>query len=163
MDSICLINYKMEIEKIFSLISKPVEKFAKQHNLLIDKYHQDSPSWFMYFKRKTGGIGYIYINYLSQNTHSRSIPTHHYFEIVDTWILDDYNTETRHLAEKKIGILKSNNNDNEIENLLNQALNNFKDFHNEDLIYKTKNLGWKKYWKTKEEFEQSIKFPELDV
>lgn len=153
----------MEYEKVFTLISKSVETFVKKHNLIIEKYRYESPSWMLCFKRKAGGVGYIYINYLYTPDDEKNEFRHVRFEFVIFWILDDYDTEIRHSIRKRIGIFNYDGNSSKVGTLLDQCVNVFKALTYKNLKDHNKIAGWKEHWKNKQDFINSIKYPLSDI
>ena len=147
----------------FNLISKPIEDFAKKYNFFVEKYRHDAANWTLCFKRKTGGVAYIYINYLYQTNKSRNSHSNTQFEMGIIWVVDDYETEIRHSIRKTIGKYNFNNDLFRFENLLNKAVDTVKELKYEDLATHDVGMNWKSHWKTKEEFLQSIDFPEVEI
>jgi len=153
----------VEYEKVFEIISSPIEMFVKQYKLLIEKYRCDAPSWLLCFKRKKGGVGYIYINYLYQPHDEQNSCRDVQFEVVVVWTVDDYDTETRHSVRKRIGIFKYRRDLSKITDLLHQSMDVIKKLRHKDLEEHSIGMNWKSYYKTKEDFLQSISYPEIDI
>lgn len=87
----------------FSEIADAIEEFAKQYNLPIEKYVQDSPGWFICFNHPKGGDCYISVSIplgdsLLDQVVLKSIKK---VQVDSCWCQDDYDTFTRHLHSRK--------------------------------------------------------------
>ncbi len=76
-----------KLEQYFSKISKVLEDFANRHNLQIDKYYHQSPSWTFRFRHPKEGIGQIAVVRQGENS----------VKIHPGYWLDDYKTGKRFL------------------------------------------------------------------
>ncbi len=61
--------------------------FAADHNLAIDEYYHESPSWSFRFRHPKGGAAAIEVDRLDDLT----------VRILGNWYIDEYETFTRHL------------------------------------------------------------------
>jgi len=73
------------IEGFFSSLRSSIEAFAERHNLRIQKYYHDSPSWDLLFRHPARGVGKIDI--------LRRDEMH--VAIQERWWFDDYDSATR--------------------------------------------------------------------
>jgi hypothetical protein len=75
------------LEAFFSQIADVLNQFASRHNLMLDKYYHESPSWRFNFRHPKGGVASIDVMKESDD----SVKIHGY------WWLDDYDKFTRFL------------------------------------------------------------------
>lgn len=73
-----------------------IETFARQNDLLIDRYRRGKPSWELRFARRIGGEAVLTISYRER--------TGHVLDVSVTWWLDDRAARTRRLRSEKIGV-----------------------------------------------------------
>jgi hypothetical protein len=85
-----------EIVDAFRAVAPAMETFAREHDLLIDRYRRGKPSWELRFARRTGGEAVLSISYRER--------TGHVLDVSAIWWLDDPATRTRRLRSEKIGI-----------------------------------------------------------
>jgi hypothetical protein len=85
-----------EIVDAFRAVSPPMETFAREHDLLIDRYRRGKPAWELRFARHLGGQAVITISYRER--------TGHVLDVIATWWLDDPANRTRRLRSGKIGV-----------------------------------------------------------
>lgn len=74
-------------EKWFAPLAGVIETFALEHNLFIDKYYHDLPSWDLRFSHPKGGTASISISNIA--------PDH--ANIGSVWYVDEYDRFTRSL------------------------------------------------------------------
>ena len=85
-----------QIVDAFRVVAQAVETFAREHDLLIDRYRRGKPSWELRFARRLGGQAVLTISYRER--------TGHVLDVSATWWLDDHATQTRRLRSEKIGV-----------------------------------------------------------
>ncbi len=85
-----------QIVDAFRAVAPAIEAFARQHDLLIDRYRRGKPSWELRFARRIGGEAVLTISYRER--------TGHVLDVSVTWWLDDRATRTRRLRSDKIGV-----------------------------------------------------------
>ncbi len=85
-----------QIVDAFRAVAPAVETFAREHDLLIDRYRRAKPAWELRFARRLGGQAVITISYRER--------TGHVLDVSTTWWLDDRETRTRRLRSAKIGV-----------------------------------------------------------
>jgi hypothetical protein len=85
-----------EIVDAFRVVAPAIEAFAREHDLLIDRYRRAKPTWELSFARRLGGQAVLTISYRER--------TGHVLDVSATWWLDDRATRTRRLRSEKIGV-----------------------------------------------------------
>ena len=85
-----------QIVDAFRAVAPAMEAFAREHDLLIDRYRRGKPGWELRFARRLGGEALITISYRER--------TGHVLDVSATWWLDDRATRTRRLRSEKIGV-----------------------------------------------------------
>jgi hypothetical protein len=85
-----------EIVDAFRAVAPAVEGFAREHDLLIDRYRRAKSAWELRFGRRLGGQAVLTISYRER--------TGHVLDVSATWWLDDRPTRTRRLRSAKIGV-----------------------------------------------------------
>ena len=85
-----------QIVDAFRAVAPAIETFAREHDLLIDRYRRGKPSWELRFARRLGGQAVLTISYRER--------TGHVLDVSTTWWLDDRVTQTRRLRSEKIGV-----------------------------------------------------------
>ena len=85
-----------QIVDAFRAVAPAVEAFAREHDLLIDRYRRGKPSWELRFGRRVGGQAVLTISYRER--------TGHVLDVSATWWLDDHAAQTRRLRSEKIGV-----------------------------------------------------------
>ena len=73
-----------------------IEGFAREHDLLIDRYRSAKPAWELRFARRLGGQAVLIISYRER--------TGHVLDVSAIWWVDDRATQTRRLRSEKIGV-----------------------------------------------------------
>ena len=77
-------------------VAPAIEAFAREHDLLIDRYRRGKPSWELRFGRRLGGQAVLTISYRER--------TGHVLDVSAIWWVDDKATQTRRLRSEKIGV-----------------------------------------------------------
>lgn len=77
----------MRIRDFFQKLSKVLLDFAAMHNLKVDEYYHESPSWSFRFRHPKGGGASVDLERLDDST----------IRILGSWYIDEYETFTRHL------------------------------------------------------------------
>ena len=85
-----------EIVDAFRVVAPAIEAFARENDLLIDRYRQAKPTWELRFARRLGGQAVLTISYRER--------TGHVLDVSATWWLDDRAAQTRRLRSEKIGV-----------------------------------------------------------
>jgi hypothetical protein len=85
-----------EIVDAFRLIAPAVEAFAREHNLLIERYRRGKPAWELRFARRAGGEAAVTISYRER--------TGHVLDVSVIWWVDDRQQRTRRLRSEKIAV-----------------------------------------------------------
>jgi hypothetical protein len=85
-----------QIVDAFRAVAPAIETFAREHDLLIERYRRAKPAWELRFARRLGGEAVITISYRER--------TGHVLDVSTTWWLDDRDTLTRRLRSAKIGV-----------------------------------------------------------
>ena len=86
----------VQIVDAFRAVAPAIEAFAREQDLLIDRYRRGKPSWELRFARRLGGEAVLTISYRER--------TGHVLDVSATWWLDDRATQTRRLRSEKIGV-----------------------------------------------------------
>ena len=85
-----------EIVDAFRAVSPTLEDFARQHDLLIERYRRGKAAWELRFARHAGGEAIVTISYRER--------TGHVLDISVTWWVDDREGQTRRLRSEKVGV-----------------------------------------------------------
>jgi hypothetical protein len=85
-----------QIVDAFRAVAPAIETFAREHDLLIDRYRRGKPGWELRFARRLGGEALLTISYRER--------TGHVLDVSATWWLDDRAAQTRRLRSEKIGV-----------------------------------------------------------
>jgi hypothetical protein len=80
-----------ELEMFFRPIADVLAGFARRHNLILEKYYHEAPSWTCSFRHPDGGIARIEIRRETNKT----------VALVCCWWYDDYERLTRFLKKLK--------------------------------------------------------------
>lgn len=76
---------RAELDSFFAPIASVLESFAEKHNLKLERYYHDAPSWHFIFKHPKGGVGKID---MSRHEKEKVRPSL-------MWWFDDYDTQER--------------------------------------------------------------------
>ena len=85
-----------DIVDAFRAVAPTLEDFARQHDLLIERYRRGKPAWELRFARRTGGEAVVTISYRER--------TGHVLDVSVTWWVDDRQGQTRRLRSEKVGV-----------------------------------------------------------
>src|SRR5207249_159309 len=77
----------------FRAVAPTLEEFARQHDLLIERYRRGKPAWELRFARRVGGEAVITISYRER--------TGHVLDVSVIWWVDDWPAQTRRLRSEK--------------------------------------------------------------
>ena len=80
-----------EQEAWFAPLSQAIGDVARRHNLLVDKYYHDGPSWSLRFNHPRGGQASVTVSNAGPDV----------AKIDSVWHLDDYDRFTRFLHWRK--------------------------------------------------------------
>jgi hypothetical protein len=86
----------VEIVDAFRAIAPTVEAFARENDLLIERYRRGKAAWELRFRRRVGGEANITISYRER--------TGHVLDLSATWWLDDRARQTRRLRSEKVAV-----------------------------------------------------------
>jgi hypothetical protein len=79
------------IRSFFAGIAPALEAFADKHNLKIDKYYHESPTWTLMFRHPQKGIAMIEVERLSGCS----------LRLRAVWWHDDYDAATRSVKQRQ--------------------------------------------------------------
>jgi hypothetical protein len=135
-------EYLLQLAAAFEPVAQVLEKFGERHNLRLEKYYHEEPSWSFTFRHPSGGIGKIGI--LSRSTEGEG------FDLNCSWWYDDYDSLKRHIKSFRKDHLPANPDilSEELERCLALVLSWV--FGNWDEVH-SGNKTWKKNW-TREQF-----------
>ena len=143
---------KKELPKLkvfFGRIAPVLKKFAKDHNLMIEQYYHQCPSWDFVFKHPEGGVGQI--------TVLKCYDSDDCLLVVATWWLDDYDSCVR--SAKDSHQVKLSLDDPALYKSLYELLGLILSWRKEDLMPgRDKIEGWKEIPKEKF-YSQYEKYP----
>ena len=137
-----------ELERFFSALAAVLEGFAQRHNLRLQKYYHQAPSWDFLFRHPLGGVGQIEVQRASEATIS----------IVSDWWYDDYDAATRFIKSTTLGPMPVNSEvtiklENALSEVLSWRFGHWDEQH-------TRGTVWRETW-TKEQFEKlNAEYPE---
>ncbi|MGA3080838.1 MAG: hypothetical protein ABSD44_05600 [Terracidiphilus sp.] len=141
-------------EVFFSPMSELIVAFAKRHNLLLQKYYHDAPSWSLCFLYPSGGVARIDLNRKSE----------HIVRISGIWWVDDYDSCTRSI--KETDSIECEPIVSKVEPHLIKILKSVLSFTPGD--WSQVATGYEKYWHktwTREQFDRlnsHLPYPQLD-
>jgi hypothetical protein len=75
------------IKTFFQRLSPILSTFAAAHNLAIDEYYHESPSWTFRFRHPRGGAGGIHVERVDDST----------IRVGSSWYIDEFENFTRYL------------------------------------------------------------------
>ena len=137
-----------ELERFFSALAAVLEGFAQRHNLRLEKYYHQAPSWGFLFRHPSGGVGKIEVQRVSEATVC----------ILSYWWYDDFDAATRFNRSASVEPMPVNSEiAGELEHALSELLSwRFGDWHKHHTGY----TDWRKTW-TKEQFQKLLaEYPE---
>ena len=131
-----------KLEEFFRKIASVITCFAKLHNLKINKYYHQFPSWDLQFRHPIGGIGQIEIGRADENN----------LDVFICWWKDNFEKNLRYSknGEKQIitvGELSKNFLENKFREIISWSEADLKPF--------PAGCDWSKH-ATKEKFEAQI-------
>jgi hypothetical protein len=85
-----------EIVDAFRAVAPAIEAFAREHDLLIERYRRAKPAWELRFARRLGGQAVLTVSYRER--------TGHVLDVMATWWVDEAATQSRRLRSEKIGV-----------------------------------------------------------
>lgn len=80
-------SQKAELDRFFAPIANALEDFAEKHNLRVERYYHDAPSWYFIFRHPKGGVGKMEIYRKGEDKVQ---------PVFARWF-DDYDTLQRHI------------------------------------------------------------------
>jgi hypothetical protein len=86
----------VEIVDAFRTVAPTVEAFAREHDLLIERYRRGKAAWELRFARRLGGEALITLSYRER--------TGHVLDLSVTWWLDDREAQTRRVRSEKVAV-----------------------------------------------------------
>jgi hypothetical protein len=98
----------------FRAIAPTVESFAREHQLLIERYRRGKSAWELRFGRRVGGAAAITISYRER--------TGHVLDISATWWVDDRERRNRRLRSEKVAVYDRRATGQILRQQLGQAL-----------------------------------------
>ena len=136
------LHQKPKLERFFRVIATVLEGFARRHNLRIEKYYHQSPSWSFLFRHPKGGTAKVEVHREGEVL----------LRISWCWWYDDFDAATRwgRTVRRAPMALDSQLLDVELETALSDLLSSrFGEWDESHTGY----TQWKKTW-TKEQFER---------
>jgi hypothetical protein len=85
-----------EIVDAFRAVAPTLEDFARQNDLLIERYRRGKAAWELRFARRAGGEAALTISYRER--------TGHVLDVSVTWWVDDRDGQMRRLRSEKVGV-----------------------------------------------------------
>jgi hypothetical protein len=85
-----------EIVEAFRAVAPTVEDFARENDLLIERYRRGKAAWELRFARRGGGEAVLTLSYRER--------TGHVLDLSATWWVDDPVARTRRLRSEKIAV-----------------------------------------------------------
>ena len=85
-----------EIIDAFREVAPTVERFARDHELLIERYRRGKSAWELRFAREVGGEAVVTLSYRER--------TGHVLDLSVTWWLDESDNRTRRLRSEKVAV-----------------------------------------------------------
>jgi hypothetical protein len=85
-----------QIVEAFRAIAPAVEEFAREQNLLIERYRRGKAAWELRFARRLGGEAAITLSYRER--------TGHVLDLSAIWWVDDFAARTRRLVSEKVAV-----------------------------------------------------------
>jgi len=103
-----------KIRLFFRNISPILSDFATEHNLAVDEYYHESPSWSFRFQHPKGGGAIVYVDRLNDST----------VRVHGSWYVDEYETFTRYLkwGQNHDFVLEASQLKNELEACLSEIV-----------------------------------------
>ncbi|MHC4213515.1 MAG: hypothetical protein ACYSWP_09110 [Planctomycetota bacterium] len=138
------------LEAFFAKISSVLEDFSSSHNMQINKYYHEGPSWAFMFKHPVNGTGQIEVEKVNDN----------FVLIRKSWTIDDFDTSTRFLKypppSENIGL-----DHIELHQALEEALAEILKWKKEDLTPLKVPHSWSKHCSKEQFYRQYENLPVL--
>lgn len=83
-------EYFSELESFFAPFAAVLQSFRERHNLKLEKYYHEEPSWSFTFRHPSGGVGKISV-----------LRSRDEVDFDCSWWYDDYDTMTRHIKRAR--------------------------------------------------------------
>ena len=83
-------EYFSELESFFAPLADVLQSFGERHNLKLEKYYHEEPSWSFTFRHPSGGVGKISV-----------LRSRNEVDFDCWWWYDDYETMTRHIKRMR--------------------------------------------------------------
>jgi len=134
-----------KIKAFFRKISHILNKFAQRHNLNIEKYYHDGPSWDFLFRHPEGGVCYIEVRMFDER----------HVELCGDWSIYEIDSGTGY--DKNTSLIKCSTGKIELEKSLEKMLFWVLSWKRYDLkIIAKRSPDVKEQW-TKEELDNYLK------
>jgi hypothetical protein len=98
----------------FRSVAPVIEAFAREHDLLIERYRGGRAGWDLHFARRLGGEARISVSYRER--------TGHVLDVLAVWWLDDPQSRSRRLRSAKLGVFRRREATTTLRELLENAL-----------------------------------------
>jgi hypothetical protein len=98
----------------FRSVAPVIESFAREHDLLIERYRGGRAGWDLHFARRLGGEARISVSYRER--------TGHVLDVLAVWWLDDLESRSRRLRSAKLGVFRRRESTSILRELLASAL-----------------------------------------
>ncbi|HEY6267003.1 MAG TPA: hypothetical protein VIX11_01785 [Candidatus Acidoferrum sp.] len=130
-----------KIRAFFQGLSPILSSFAATHNLAIDEYYHESPSWAFRFRHPKGGAAGIHVERLDDST----------IRVGRSWYIDEFENFTRYLKSDEGSDLTLGGID--LREILEAKLQDIVTWKKSDMIAHS---DYGKYWSrySKEEWAQ---------
>ena len=103
-----------EIIEAFRSVAPTVEAFARENDLLIERYRRGKGAWELQQERQTGGQATLTLSYRER--------TGHVLDLSAVWWVDDRKARTRRLRADKIGVYERRDTPRALRQLLESGL-----------------------------------------
>ena len=103
-----------EIIEAFRSVAPTVEAFARENDLLIERYRRGKGAWELHLERQSRGQASLTLSYRER--------TGHVLDLSAVWWVDDRLTRTRRLRADKIGVYDRRDAPKALRQLLESAL-----------------------------------------
>lgn len=130
-------------DAFFPPIADEIAAFAERHNLIIEKYCHDAPSWSLAFSHTNGGAAKIDLMMRSESS----------LTVDGIWWIDDYDASTRSI--KRTDRIECERIPSVVAELIESTFKSLLSFQPEE--WSQVATGYENFWKktwTKEQFER---------
>jgi len=141
------------LEAFFSKISSVLESFSNEHNLLIEKYYHEGPSWNFQFKHPVDGVGKIQVQKNDNDTVC----------VGYVWWIDDYDTSTSFMKCTPPGGEQIGLDHIELRQALEDALEDILRWEKKDLVPHKAPYPWSKRCSKEQFYKYYESLPDLKV